>query len=79
MIIPTIVRKVFSRLPVFVLGWLVIEAVFFTPLIRWNWGFYNTEMIVTAGLLIMYSILITWMNTITIMKELRNLNQGSKE
>ena len=36
-----IIKRILSWLPIIILGWLTIDAIFFTPLVRWEWGFYN--------------------------------------
>ena len=56
-------------IPITILGWLMVDAVFFTPLIRWNWGFYNIEMIVTMCFGVLYILWMIWWNTIKILKE----------
>jgi hypothetical protein len=50
----------------------LITAIYFTPLIRWNWGFYNIELIYTIGLILTYILFKTYWNTIKIRNRLEN-------
>jgi predicted ferric reductase len=40
--------------------YLFFESVFLTPLIRWDWGFYNLKMLVTIGLCGITLMIIMW-------------------
>lgn len=78
MILP-IVKRLWNLIPSLIFAGLAINAVFFTPLIRWSWGFYNIELIVTVMTVSVYMIWKTWWNTIQIgnkLEELRNSKEG---
>ena len=61
-----IIYQVLGWFPVGFLTFSAINAIFFTPMIRWKWGFYNDDLIITMILLLLYMLFITYWNTIKI-------------
>lgn len=54
-----------------VLTYLMIESLFFTPLIEWGWGFYNNKLISTAFLILVTMTLSNCFNILKIKEEMK--------
>jgi len=50
------ITKILNWFTIFIVFCLMISSVFFTPLIEWNWGYYNIEILATLGVLLFYLI-----------------------
>lgn len=58
------IKRIFYWIPILILSILMIDAIFFSPLYRWSWGFWNYEMLSVFGFLALYMIFVTYWNTI---------------
>ena len=58
-----------------IIFFMMIDAVFFTPLIRWSWGFYNLELIATMFIILFYYIIKNYFNTLRLEERIEELHK----